>query len=177
MGRTYHQPYSSTPPSIPTSHHQASGFHPSLPSRGQVQIARQFPPAFNIYSQTFSSEFLIGAHKELPIYVMKTHSGFSGNPPIVLHNGPSSSLPTLAALDYHSFSSRMTITLPPPPGPGISVLEEKVDGRANGLSHRYVFSIEVNDASSIRENFEWPHSHHDAIDTYTVVQPGGSCCD
>jgi hypothetical protein len=156
-------PTSTPTPAVGPSPYPHLTSNPSNAATYAPQIARQFPPAFNVYSQAFSSEFLIGEHQSYPIYVMKIHSGFSGNPPIVLHSGPNSSLPPLAAVDYHAFSSRMTVTLPPPPGAGITSSQEDLEGNTTGLHRTYAFSIEAGPFSGRREQFEWRHSYGDAV--------------
>ncbi|KAK8086910.1 hypothetical protein PG994_001884, partial [Apiospora phragmitis] len=53
---------------------------------------RQFPAAFNLYHQKSRSGrslvYTLGEHESEPLYTLTIHSGISGNPSLVLHNGP-----------------------------------------------------------------------------------------
>ncbi|OLN87438.1 hypothetical protein CCHL11_09106 [Colletotrichum chlorophyti] len=133
-----------------------------LPS--QLQVARQFPPAFNVYSQGFSRTMLLGEHQNQPFYAMSIHSGFSSSPPIVLHSGPSDRFPPLASVEHHSFSSRMSVTVPPGPprtpgGEPIIELENMMDFP----SSTYAFSIGVGPKCERVEQFQWRTSSGEAI--------------
>ncbi|OHE95029.1 hypothetical protein CORC01_09686 [Colletotrichum orchidophilum] len=133
------------------------------PSSGP-QVARQFPPAFNVYSQSFSRTMLLGEHQHQPFYGLSIHSGLSSSPPIVLHSGPSDNFPPLASVEYHSFSSRMSITLPPAPtrtpgGAPIIELESKTDFPSSS----YIFAIGVGPNCERLEQFEWRTSSGEAI--------------
>jgi len=46
-----------------------------------------------------------------PQFYISTHGGFSSHPSVVLHSGPSSSLPSLATVAFHSFSSAIDIAI------------------------------------------------------------------
>ncbi|KAF6809315.1 hypothetical protein CSOJ01_07000 [Colletotrichum sojae] len=136
----------------------------SGPGPGPSQVARQFPPSFNLYSQSFSRTFLLGEHQNEPFYAMSIHSGFSSSPPIVLHSGPADSFPPLASVEYHSFSSRMSITLPPAPkgSPGGAPIVE-LESRTDFPSSSYVFAMGVGPNCEQLEQFEWRTSSGEAI--------------
>ncbi|KAF4839216.1 hypothetical protein CGCTS75_v000698 [Colletotrichum tropicale] len=134
------------------------------PSAPPGQVARQFPPMFNVYSQSFTRTMLLGEHQNQPFYAMSIHSGLSSSPPIVLHSGPSNTHPPLASVEFHSFSSRMSITLPPAPkgSPGGAPITE-LESRADFPSYRYVFSMGVGPNCERLEQFEWRTSSGEAI--------------
>ncbi|KXH64922.1 hypothetical protein CNYM01_04191 [Colletotrichum nymphaeae SA-01] len=137
---------------------------PAGPSSGPQVVARQFPPAFNVYSQSFSRSMLLGEHQSQPFYGMSIHSGLSSSPPIVLHSGPSDRFPPLASVEYHSFSSRMSITLPPAPirTPGGGPIVE-LESKSDFPSWSYLFAIGVGPNCERLEQFEWRTSSGEAI--------------
>jgi len=152
------------PPSPNPQHPPAAG--PSnRPPQPPPGIARQFPPAFSVYSDGWGRSFTIGEHQQAPIYAVRLHSGFSSNPPVVLHTGPNADTsPMLAAVDFEPWSGDMTVSLPPLPGRGPAASEVRVE--AEQRWHRvYRFPIEVGSpAVGMRlEMFEWRHSYGDAI--------------
>jgi hypothetical protein len=127
------------------------------------QIARQFPPTFGIYSVGWGGGYTLGEHKDQVLYAVSTHTGWSGQPAVVLHTGPRNSLPLMAAVDFQILSHAMTITLPALPGRGVAGKEEELSSKFNGWSRIHGFSVEVDLASGRREEFEWRHSSGDAI--------------
>lgn len=131
------------------------------PSSQLAPVTHQFPPRFNLYSEgAFSSSFTLGEHRHQPLYSVTLHTGFSGNPDVVLHAGLDKSSPPLATANSKTMSRHMTITLPPllPSGAGA---EERLTGRVSGRT--YTFDIEVGDDAGRREPFEWRHSTGDAV--------------
>ncbi|KAI1460812.1 hypothetical protein F4805DRAFT_344873 [Annulohypoxylon moriforme] len=162
-------------PSQPSSQYQSFS-QPAPQPQPQKQpppIPRQFPPAFNMYrtSKLGAKNYSIGEHQNAPLYAVVLHSGFSGNPDIVLHNGPHDNRPPLAAVEKSGWSGRGTVYLPPAPGSS-SYSGGKVTGAAEerfetggGFGHKtYVFSIETGvGAGAQREMFEWRHSSGRAV--------------
>ncbi|TPX08606.1 uncharacterized protein E0L32_009945 [Thyridium curvatum] len=164
------------PPSGPSS--SSPGGLPPPPrqpaSAAAGPIARQFPPAFNVYSDGWGRSFVLGEHQGAPLYAVRLHSGWSGEPDVVLHNGPSADrCPMLAAVDMHSFGGDMTASLPPMPGGGggggggMGGTEVHIDADYGGWHRTYRFQIEVGRPGGggpvRREAFEWRHSYGDAI--------------
>ncbi|KAK2002362.1 hypothetical protein LX36DRAFT_652289 [Colletotrichum falcatum] len=130
----------------------------------QPQVARQFPPAFNVYMQSFSRTMVLGEHQNQPIYAMSLHHGLSSSPPIVLHSGPTNTFPPLASVEYHSFSPRMSIMLPSAPrgspgGAPVIELESKLDFPSSS----YYFEMGVGPNCERLEQFEWRPSSGEAI--------------
>jgi hypothetical protein len=140
----------------------ASTYHSGPQSSNEVSI--QFPVSFNIYSQGLSSTWTLAEHQDHPVYRVVLHSGFSGSPGLVLLGGPQKSAPPMASVDFHVFSSRMTITLPALPGqnPTQGAQEQLVNSR-RGIQRTYPFSIEVDLATGKREAYEWRYSGGDAV--------------
>ncbi|GKT52695.1 hypothetical protein ColTof4_14277 [Colletotrichum tofieldiae] len=159
-------PYEAKPRNSPVPETQApprASPGPPMPPPPS-QVARQFPPAFNVYSQSFSRTMILGEHQDQPFYAMSIHSGLSSSPPIVLHSGPTNTSPPLASVEHHSFSSRMSITLPPAPrgspgGAPIVDLESKMDFPSSS----YVFAIGVGPNCERLEQFQWRPSAGEAI--------------
>ncbi|KAK9771986.1 hypothetical protein SCAR479_11305 [Seiridium cardinale] len=125
------------------------------------QINQQFPPHFNAYYQwKFTKTFHLGQSKDQPLYAVRTHTGWSGTPGIVLHNGPSDKDPPLAAAgDENSWSKHSTIILPPLPGSDAKSSTEFMRTNVSWKTVSYPFTIEVGHGPNARrENFEWRQS-------------------
>ncbi|KAF9875250.1 hypothetical protein CkaCkLH20_07070 [Colletotrichum karsti] len=157
-------PYEERPSRSPAPSSQPASQPPRSPTPSGSQLARQFPPMFNVYSQSFSRTFLLGEHQNEPFYAMSIHSGLSSSPPIVLHSGPADTYPPLASVEYHSFSSRMSVTLPPAPkgSPGGAPILD-LESRSDFPSYSYVFSMGVGPNCERLEQFEWRASSGEAI--------------
>ncbi|KAK1980677.1 hypothetical protein LZ30DRAFT_594283 [Colletotrichum cereale] len=160
-------PYEAKPRTSPSPMPETRTPHPSSPGPPvppPLQVARQFPPAFNVYTQSFSRTMILGEHQNQPSYAMSLHSGLSSSPPIVLHSGPTNTSPPLASVEYHSFSSRMSITLPPAPrgspgGAPVVDLESKMDFPSSS----YHFAMGVGPDCERLEQFQWRPSSGEAI--------------
>ncbi|KAH6657400.1 hypothetical protein BKA67DRAFT_655674 [Truncatella angustata] len=135
----------------------------SPPQIPQAQINRQFPPAFSVYSAgAFVRTYTLGEHQSQPLCAISTHSGWSGQPDVVLHSGPSESSPPLAGVDSGAFTRSASVELPPLPGSGQRAAVEDVEFQ--GIGHgTHSFSIEVG-VTGRREPFEWRHSHGAEVD-------------
>ncbi|KAI4592308.1 hypothetical protein KJ359_011367 [Pestalotiopsis sp. 9143b] len=136
--------------------------------RPTAHIPQQFPPSFNAYYQwKFTKTFHLGEHKDRPLYAVRTHTGWSSAPGVVLHNGPSDKDPVLAAAGNESTWSKHTVVvLPPLPGSGAESSTEFMRTNLGWKTQTYPFTIEVGDTSGgagrgawRRENFEWRQSH------------------
>lgn len=143
----------------------------SIHEQGAI-IPRQFPLICHLYTQPFSRMFQLGEHQESPVYAVSTHSSWSGNPDVVLHTGTSKNdLPLAAAEATPSIPPSLTIHLPSLPGSDQkATIEPLVE--CKGLSRRYRFSIEVDPAGAVREEFEWRHSSGSAIKDYACARQG-----
>lgn len=117
---------------------------------------RQFPAAFNLYHQKSKSGrslvYTLGEHDSDPIYTLTIHSGVSGNPSLVLHNGPDPAAPALASADKEpgeeTFANKITgkasiITLPALPNFGRPTTEEPLETHVTISGAGYAFSLEV----------------------------------
>ncbi|TQN74095.1 hypothetical protein CSHISOI_01323 [Colletotrichum shisoi] len=137
---------------------------PPSTSPSPSSVARQFPPAFNVYAQSFSRTLLLGEHQNQPFYALSIHSGFTSSPPIVLHSGPANTSPPLASVDYHSFSTRMSMTLPPAPkgSPGGAPVIE-LEYNLDFPTLNYAFAMGVGPNCERLERFEWRSSSGEAI--------------
>lgn len=131
-------------------------------------IPRQFPPAFNVYMQSFSRTLYLGEHQAQPIYALRIHSGLGQDASLVLHSGASEDHPTLATLDYVVFSASMAVTLPPAAFPGAPTTVEA--GRASSFHESYTFVIDVGNSGPQQpggrwplEQFEWRRSRGEAV--------------
>lgn len=121
-------------------------------------INSDFPHHFFVYNASaFGRSYMLGEHRNVPIYSITTHTGLSGQPDVVLHSGPNGSSPPLAGVDYSAFSRSATVELPPSAGSGHAITREplKFSGFWYGT---YSFTIEVGQTGH-RESFEWRHSH------------------
>ncbi|KAJ9149388.1 hypothetical protein NKR23_g4301 [Pleurostoma richardsiae] len=139
---------------------QASQAGPA--SAQKATINRQFPPSFSVYREGgFSRNYSLGEHQGQPLYAVRPHTGWSGQPDLVLHGGPTEDFPPLAVLNHERFSRSFTVTLPPLPGDRLP-RDEFV--RFPGLlQSNYTFSVEVDRPGGPRgmrrERFEWRRSH------------------
>ena len=115
-----------------------------------------FPAAFNLYHQKSKSGrslvYTIGEHDSEPLYTLTIHSGISGNPSLVLHNGPEAGAPALASANkepgQESFANKFTgraslITLPALPNFGRPTTEEPLENHVTLSGAGYAFSLEV----------------------------------
>jgi hypothetical protein len=119
---------------------------------------------------TFSRSFTLGEHQSQPLYTISTHTGWSGQPDVLLHSGPNDSSPPLAGASSNTFSRSSTVELPPLPGSGRASAEETLD--FSGFGHgKYSFSVEVGSAGR-REAFEWRHSHGKEVDALGGARTG-----
>lgn len=131
---------------------------------------------------------MLGPHPDRPLYAISQHSGWSGNPDVILHCGPAISMPALAsAATNFTFgnSGPNQIVLPALDpfaaaaaaaghpgvmnGGGMSVVTEMLEP-AGGWTANMLFSIEVGQPPSVpglapprREMFEWRHTRGDAV--------------
>ena len=139
---------------------------PGGPSAG---VNRQFPPEFNLYSAgVLGRSFHLGVHKDAPIYVVTTHSGWSGNPDVVLHTSTDPKSPPLATANFKTFTHDTTIVLPP-----LSAASPAAPTVMKGafLMRTFNFSVEVSAPGGQlrREAFEWRHSRGDEVHSLESV--------
>ncbi|KAK8130126.1 hypothetical protein PG999_002506 [Apiospora kogelbergensis] len=141
---------------------------------------RQFPAAFNLYHQKSKSGrslvYTLGEHDSDPIYTLTIHSGVSGNPSLVLHNGPDPAAPALASADKEpgeeTFANKITgkasiITLPALPNFGRPTTEEPLETHVTISGAGYAFSLEWT-----RERFEWRHSRGSEVKALDKLNSG-----
>ncbi len=133
-------------------------------------VNRQFPPSFGLYTASaLGRKYVLGEHQSQPLYAVSVHSGLSGQPSTVLHSGPSTDLPPLAAADAAMFGSSCTVDLPPlvvpVPGAGAAASpqttarQERMESSGGFVHRKMSFEIEVGGGGPLRrEAFEWRHS-------------------
>ncbi|KAI1257037.1 hypothetical protein MGN70_000075 [Eutypa lata] len=129
-----------------------------VPNNGGGHLSRQFPPSFGLYvDSVLSRKFVLGEHQSQPLYAVSVHVGWSGQPSTVLHNGPSTKHPPLAAADASTFGSSSTVDLPPLPQQEQQQQQQERLKSAGGLcfNKKMRFAVEV---GGHRETFEWRHS-------------------
>lgn len=154
-----------TPNSLPPNYFTANNCGGGRYQQPGPIISHQFPPTFNIYSAGWGgSSFVIGEHKDQPLYAVTCHTGWSGNPDVVLHNGPSREAPPLATANEARWTTTMTVGLPPVLVGDwrATAAEEQVWSSGIGYG-RFNFEVEVGDGRAgvtrpRREPFEWRHS-------------------
>ncbi|KAI1418188.1 hypothetical protein F5Y13DRAFT_150789 [Hypoxylon sp. FL1857] len=150
--------------------YSSSGPPPPLPQ--QVSAAppaptqRLFPTSFSMYRESSWTQrsYMIGEHQATPLYAVTLHSGWSGQPDLVLHNGPNEKCPPLAGLARSVLGTSATITVRPVPGSGLPPAEEKMEYNGGFGPASYMFTIEVGVGGvARRESFEWRHSSGGAV--------------
>jgi hypothetical protein len=133
---------------------------------------RVFPISFNgYYQKRITTVFHLGEHAHQPIFAVKTHTGWSGAPGVVLHSGPSDKDPPLAAagnetgLETERHKDTLVI-LPPLPGSGTDSSHEYLRHDPTYRTESYRFNIDVGlggDKGMYPEEFEWRRSLGDEV--------------
>lgn len=141
---------------------------PPPPPPGHQPINRQFPPSFGLYTDSaLGRRYVLGEHQAQPLYAVSVHSGLSGQPSTVLHNGPTTKHPPLAGADASTFGSSSTVELPPPLGGGAAAQhqgaspssKERLESVGGLFSQKMSFALDLDGpAAGRREAFEWRHS-------------------
>jgi hypothetical protein len=137
-------PYSSVqnPPSYQQEDSSSSGSN-----RREKQTYGKFPASFNMYRvSTFGRLKVLGEHQDQPLYAVSFHSGFSGLPDVVLHDGPSDNSLHLATVNTKLYSPTSVIKLPPD-GEETSYFSNKVGYGT------HTFSVRVEDDDHL-ESFQ-----------------------
>jgi hypothetical protein len=145
--------------------------NPQIPLAQQLQgtagpsgsVNRQFPPEFNLYSvSVLGRTYQLGEHQDAPIYMVTTHTGWSGNPDVMLHTTNNSNSPPLATANFKTFSHDTTIMLPP-----LNAQSRATEAVMIGsmFMRTFSFSVEVPaPAGQLRsEPFEWRHSRGEDV--------------
>lgn len=151
------------PPTFARTIREGGG--PATASASAIRVHRQFPPEFNLYSSNALAfkKLVIGETQNTPIYSVTLHSGWSGNPDVVLHTSASPDSPPMATGLFKSFANEIIVTLPPLT-PTSQPAEKKVKGSL--LSLKYSFSVEVPAGPGgklVLEPFEWRNSSGDEV--------------
>lgn len=146
--------------------------HPKMAPAAVAPQDRVFPNLFNgYYQKKMTTVFHLGEHAHQPIFAVKTHTGWSGAPGIVLHSGPSDKDPALAAagnetgLETERHKDTLVI-LPPLPGSGEDSSHEYLRHDPTYLTESYRFNIDVGLGGEKRmypEEFEWRRSLGDEV--------------
>lgn len=135
-----------------------------MSGKGNQSTAQQFPPSFSLYKTGWGSKhYFLGQPGAPPIYAVSLHTGWSGKPDIILHNGPTEGDPPLATSSKVTLSRAAAVTLPPSPGSPGRASEERVEVSSGGFGRPVLsFSIEV-EGTGRRERFERRHSSGDEV--------------
>ncbi|OIW27921.1 hypothetical protein CONLIGDRAFT_454454 [Coniochaeta ligniaria NRRL 30616] len=151
--------------------------NPQVPLAQQLQVAagpsssvnRQFPPEFNLYSANLLGRtFNLGEHQNAPIYVVSIHTGWSGNPDVMLHTSTSANSPPLATANFRTFTNDTTIKLPPL-NPRSYVTETTLKGSMFGRTWSFSIEIPGPNGQLRSEPFEWRHSRGEDVNTLGSV--------
>ncbi|KAI0014522.1 hypothetical protein F4780DRAFT_774150 [Xylariomycetidae sp. FL0641] len=125
----------------------------------------RFPLEWNLYHPRPSCRVMrLGVHECAPWFVVSPHGGCSGQPDIILHSGPSDTLPALAAgwrSITRAYDEHSVIVLPPLSDSDLDSAIEVARMRMKFLSISVHFTIETGDdpGHRAREIFEWRHSY------------------
>ncbi|KAK7752593.1 hypothetical protein SLS62_005362 [Diatrype stigma] len=154
----------------------------SLPEGHQHQqqhINRQFPPSFGLYVDSkLGRRYMLGEHQAQPLYAVSVHSGWSGQPSTVLHNGPTTEHPPLAGANASALGRSSTVELPPPLGGAAaaqqsSSSEERLESAGGPFSPKMRFTLDLDGPSAgRRETFEWRHSRGDEVAALGAAHAG-----
>ncbi|KAI1404355.1 hypothetical protein F4819DRAFT_139030 [Hypoxylon fuscum] len=133
-----------------------------------------FPPLWNLYhTLSVGRVLMLGSHEREPIFAVSRHTGWwSGQPDLILHRGPSDTLPPLAAgMGGVGVGRHSIIVLPSLPGSSLDSSQEllvRVNEEKNEWHVRFRFAIEVGPEPNSwrREVFEWRHSHGDVVSAF-----------
>jgi hypothetical protein len=111
---------------------------------------------------------MIAERQNEPLYAVSLHSGWSGQPDVVLHAGPDPKLPPIAAVEdskkgIFSFKSGAKVTLVSPPGSGQGTTEERLKTKGGYGGARHTFSVETGGKAQ-KEGFEWRVSSGPEVD-------------
>ncbi|KAJ1323359.1 PAX-interacting protein 1 [Microdochium nivale] len=157
-----------------------------LPPQQQQQQPRYYlPTEWCLYGGGFmETTLMLAEDPSRPVYAVSQHSGWSGQPDVILHCGPDPRMPALASATGPTFGATGSsmganaIVLPAlHPFPtdrsgngGMAVVTEELVNQA-GWTPNMLFSIEVGHPAPFsdhapppqREMFEWRHSRGDAV--------------
>jgi hypothetical protein len=160
--------------SQPGQHLPPRQSQPRLPDIRTVSAPRNrhIPSSFNgYYQKKLTSTFHLGEHADQPLFAVKTHTGWSGVPGVVLHSGPTDKDPPLAAagnetgLESERHKDTLVL-LPPPPGAENESSYEFLRHDPSFKTETYRFTIDVGlggDKETLPENFEWRPSDRQEI--------------
>ncbi|RYP29232.1 hypothetical protein DL767_006831 [Monosporascus sp. MG133] len=132
--------------------------HPHPPQQGG-HVNRKFPPVFYLYSTGLGGrKYVLGEHKNQPLYAVTTHAGWSGKADTVLHSGPSPDAPPLATADGGNTAvSSVDVDLPGAAQGSSPSSRERMTPTGFGYVHRKM-QFEMDVGAGRREAFEWRHS-------------------
>ncbi|KAI1078988.1 hypothetical protein F5B20DRAFT_590988 [Whalleya microplaca] len=162
---------SATQPQKPQIQHQ-------LLPRASVHTTPLFPLSWNLYrSQSLGRVLMLGAQETGPLYAVSQHSGWSGKPHMILHSGPSDTLPALAAGIRPATlgeAQHSIIILPPLPGSSLDSSQELFRAHAGRprVTFRFTVVVGTEPSSWRRETFEWRHSYGDAVASLDGARDG-----
>ncbi|KAI1172277.1 hypothetical protein F4777DRAFT_562371 [Nemania sp. FL0916] len=150
------------PPPGPAPTYEAG--ESSSGSRAISNVQCKIPPSLNAYlPMAFTKTFHLGAKKDEPLFAVRSHSGFTKNPELVMYDGPSDKGHVLATATYESWKSRNSILTAPAREGAVDHDSEKqrvIMGAHISLKHQtYTFTADVGAGKETRnEAFEWRSS-------------------
>ncbi|KAI1110717.1 hypothetical protein F5Y14DRAFT_344998 [Nemania sp. NC0429] len=124
-------------------------------------VSSRFPPVLNAYFHAFSSTFHLGEQKGNPCFAVRMHSGFTKNPILVLHDGPTEKDPVFATVTRKSLMA-WTLTAPAREGIAHDTESQSITlSRHIDFKHQvYRFMADVGAGQQTHsEEFEWRSSH------------------
>ncbi|KAI1161685.1 hypothetical protein F5B18DRAFT_627259 [Nemania serpens] len=120
-----------------------------------------FPPVLNAYFRAFTSTFHVGEKKDKPCFAVRMHSGFTKNPGLVLHDGPTDKDPVLATVTRKTLTA-FALTVPAREGIAHDNESQTVTMTvlANLKHKNFRFTADVGAGQqTYSEEFEWRSSH------------------
>ncbi|KAI0377630.1 hypothetical protein F5Y04DRAFT_291690 [Hypomontagnella monticulosa] len=145
-------------------------------TRATTPVNGPFPPSWNLYHRLSIGRVLtLGPHGRQPLFAVSQHMGWwAAQPDLVLHRGPGSNLPPLAAgMGGVGLGRHSVIYLPPLPGSGLDFSQEyllRIESASAKTDHRppfvrFRFTIEVGPSSRPwrRETFEWRYTYSEKV--------------
>ncbi|KXJ93936.1 hypothetical protein Micbo1qcDRAFT_158848 [Microdochium bolleyi] len=131
----------------------------------------RIPAAVNAYwPSKLSRTFHLGEHRDMPLFAVKTGSGWSRkHPELTIFDGPSSDNGQMltGVTRASMWGRKYDISLPPLPGSGSAEHVKETISTSTSWSHLvYTFSIEVPSGPNgqlRREDFEWRTTRGDEV--------------
>ncbi|ETS81322.1 hypothetical protein PFICI_06324 [Pestalotiopsis fici W106-1] len=117
------------------------------------------PAHFSLYrsSHGLGHHFVIGGHRNKPVFAVTTHFGWMGMPDVVLHSGPTKDSPMLAGVNSDLFIRSTPVKLRLP---GQPATDEHVQIAREGGAHRFIIDHGEPEGRTV---YEWLPSLSPAV--------------